>query len=468
MQVPILNGIYTSNAPDYRVSYPVNLQPIAGSSGISNGYLRPGYGLVNAAAGQGVDRGGIVWNGRHYRVSGASLVEVSSDGATATLGAVGHGGLVTFDYSFDSLAVAAGGLLYYWDGSTLTQVTDPDLGNVIDFVWVDGYFFTTDGEFLVVTELNDPKSVNPLKYGSSEADPDPVKALLKLKNEVYALNRHTIEVFTNIGGDGFPFSRVEGAQIQKGAIGTHAACVFGDTIAFLGSGRNEAASIYLGVNSGAQKIASREVDRILSGYSESALSGVLLEQVAINGQVLLYVHLPDRCLVFDFSGTQAVGEPVWFVLTSATPAEEYARYKAWNHVYFNGKWWVGDPASSSFGCLSESVSSHWGENVRWEFGTGIAYNAGKGAIIHEMELAGLMGYVAFGSNPTIGTQYSVDGQTWSQVRQISAGRFGESQKRLVWMKNGHMRNWRIQRFVGDTRAHISMARLDVTVEPLAY
>ncbi len=87
---------------------------------------------------------------------------------------------------------------------------------------MDGYFLSTDGEFLIVTELNDPTQVNPLKYGSSEADPDPVNAVLKLRNEVYAINRNTIEVFDNAGGDLFPFQRIEGAQIQKGAIGTFA------------------------------------------------------------------------------------------------------------------------------------------------------------------------------------------------------------------------------------------------------
>jgi hypothetical protein len=106
------------------------------------------------------------------------------------------------DYSFDRLAIASGGRLYYWNG-TLTQVTDPDLGVVLDVVWVDGYFMTTDGESLVVTELSDPTQVNPLKYGSSEVDPDPVVALLKLRNEVYALNRNTIEVFDNVGGEFF-------------------------------------------------------------------------------------------------------------------------------------------------------------------------------------------------------------------------------------------------------------------------
>lgn len=468
MQVPILNGIYTNGAPDYRVSYPVNFHPIAGSNGMSNGYLRPGYGLVSSGTGQGVDKGGINWNGRHYRVSGTKLVEVSSAGAMTVLADVGVGGRAIFDYSFDSLAVALGGRLYYWDGTTLTQVTDPDLGTVIDFVWVDGYFFTTDGEFLVVTELNDPTSVNPLKYGSSEADPDPVKSLLKLKNEVYVINLKTIEVFTNVGGDGFPFSRVEGAQIQKGAVGTYAACVFGDTIAFVGSGRNEAVSVYLGVNSSAQKIGTREIDLILASYTDSERENIFVEQQISNGQMLLYVHLPDRCLVYDLLASQLVGEPVWTVLTSATPAQEFTQYKAQNLVWCYGKWWVGDPGSTAYGYLSDTVSSHWGTHVRWQFGTGIAYNEGKGAIIHDIELSALTGRVAFGDTPTISTQYSNDGETWSQEKTISAGNFGDRSKRLKWFQCGGMRNWRIQRFNGDSRAHMSVSRLDVTVEPLVY
>jgi hypothetical protein len=88
--------------------------------------------------------------------------------------------------------------------ATLTQNTDPDLGTVLDVVWVDGYWMTTDGEFLVVTDLTNPLAVDPFKYGSSEVDPDPVKALLKVRNEVYALNRHTIEAFDNVGGCGLP------------------------------------------------------------------------------------------------------------------------------------------------------------------------------------------------------------------------------------------------------------------------
>ena len=114
MQIPILNGIYADNTPELRTSYPVNMVPVPKQSGISNGFLRPGDGIVGNGTGPGTDRGGINWNGICYRVMGTKLVTVASDGAVTILGDVGGPitELVTFDYSFDLLAIASGGRLY--------------------------------------------------------------------------------------------------------------------------------------------------------------------------------------------------------------------------------------------------------------------------------------------------------------------------------------------------------------------
>ena len=465
-QIPILNGIYTDNGPDLRTSYPVNMVPVPKGNGISEGYLRPADGLVLNGTGPGIDRGGIQWEGTCYRVMGTKLVEVSATGTVTTLGDVGGTGLVTFDYSFDRLAIASGGNLFYWDGSTLTQVTDPDLGTVLDVAWVDGYFMTTDGEFLVVTELSDPTQVNPLKYGSSEADPDPVVALLKLRNEVYALNRNTIEVFDNVGGDFFPFQRIDGAQVQKGTIGTHACCVFLEQVAFVGGGRNEAPGVYVASNAMANKISTQEIDQILLEYTEGTLASVKLEARNDRSHQHLYIHLPDRTLVFDAAATEALGQPVWFTLTSSVSG--FSQYRARNLVWVYNRWLVGDPTSTTVGYMDNAISTHYGQDVRWEFGTTILYNGGKGVIINELELVALTGRVALADNPQISTSYSVDGQTWSQPKYISAGTIGDRLKRLVWFQQGYMRNWRIQRFQGDSAAHVAFIRLEAQLEPLAF
>lgn len=469
MEIPILNGVYTDDTQaEIRTNYPRNLIPVPMQSGISGGYLRPADGLVKNGEGPGVNRGGIERDGVCYRVMGTKLCSIAADGAVTVLGDVGgtDDNLVTMTYSFDLLAIASGQKLFYWNGTTVDQVTDPDLGPVLDVVWVDGYFMTTDGEFLVVTELLDPFAVNPLKYGSSEIDPDPVVALVKLRNEIYALNRHTIEVFDNVGGNLFPFQRVEGAQIQKGVIGTQACCVFVETLAFLGSGRNESPGIFMGVNAQANKISTKEIDEVLTDYTEAQLSTVKLEARNDRNHQHLYVHLPDQTIVFDFTASQATGSVVWFVLSSSTVG--LARYKARDIIWCYNKWLIGDPTSSTIGYFENNIGSHYDEKVSWEFSTNIVYNEGRGAIFHELELVALTGRVAFGTNPVITTSYSVDGENWSQSRSIKVGTQGNRNKRLVWFQQGSMINWRIQRFRGESDAHISFARLEAQVEPLAY
>jgi hypothetical protein len=461
MQIPILNGIYTDNDPSVRVSYPVNLIPVSQVSGVSNGYLRPADGIVQSGTGPGITRGGINWNDVLYRVMGSKLVSVAEDGTVTTLGDVG-GTIenVTFDYSFDRLGIASNNNLFYWDGTTLTQVTDSDLGVVIDMRWIDGYFMTTDGDSLIVTDLDDPTIVNPNKFGSSEIDPDPVVALLKLRNEIYALNRYTIEVFNNVGGDYFPFARKEGAQIQKGCIGTHACCIYQETIAFIGSSRNEQPSVYLGVNSVANRISTREIDDILEEYTELELSIVKLEARNDRSSQLLYIHLSDKTLIYDNAASQEMGQPVWCILKTV------AEYRAIHLVYVYNGWQVGDTDTANVGVLSHEIGSHWGLTISWEFGTSMIYNESKGALFTSLELVSLTGVTALGKAPRISSSYSYDGKSWSNDVYIDSGKQGNTAQRLAWFNQGAMTNFRMQRFRGDSHTHASFLRLEATLEPL--
>lgn len=464
MQIPILSGVYTDESSDIRTSYPRNLLPVVDENGISQGYLRPADGIKFFGQGTGSDRGGINWNDECFRVMGTSLIKVLADGSHVVIGDVGGSGQVIFDYGFTYLAIVSSGLLYLYDGATLAQVTDPDLGNVIDVVWVDGYFMTTDGEFLIVTELTDPFSIKPLKYGSSEADPDPVKALVKIRNEVYALNRHTIELFNNIGGSGFPFDRIEGAQIEKGCVGTHAACVFMETVAFVGSGFNEAISVYLGSNGQVVKLSTREIDKILASYNIVQLSDIVCETRVGEGYEHLMIRLPDQTLVYDATASKLNGTPVWLTLTSSILGT--GLYRGQNLTRCYDKWIVGDPLSSNMGYLVDDIATHYDDETGWEFGTTIIYNEGRGLIFHELELVCLTGRVKVGVNPSVWTQYSLDGETWSQEKVRTAGKTGERSKRISWLKQGSMQNWRIQRFRGTSESHLTISRLEARIEPL--
>lgn len=477
MQIAILSGSTTDGGPDIRPSYPRNMVPVVQESGISKGYLRPADGIVHLVEGPGKDRGGITWNGQHIRVMGGDLVRVNDDATLTKVGSIPGVDQVTMDYSANRisngiipalpgrLAIAAANLLFYWDGSVVSQVVDPDLGACKSITWIDGYFVSTDGDSIVVLDLADPYSVEKLKYGSAEKDPDPIYKVVRVQGELCAIGRYTIEYFDTIATEGFPFQRVEGAMIPKGAIGSHAACVFGQAVAFVGGGRNEPVSVYLGLNATAQRISTDEVDKALNAIPAPLLQFVVIEATTGADQNRIYVHLPDRTMVYDQSTSQAAGEPIWTTLSSSV--EGLKPYRARNFIWQNGRWVVGDPEGRRLGYLDPTTGHHWGELVTWEFDTSIIYNEGRGAIVHELELVTLAGRVDLGADPVVETMWSPDGRVWSQPRAIRAGGRGETLRRLRWLMQGMLSYWRIQRFRGTSAAHCSFARLEATIEPLA-
>lgn len=466
MQIPILQGIYADVTADFRTSYPINMRPAPKATGINQGYLRMTDGIEALGQGSGVCRGVAKWRGVIYRVMGNDLVREEASGSLSRLAGIPGSGTVSMAHSFTHLGIVAAGRFFLYDGTSLSENIDSDLGVVIDVEWVDGYFMLTDGENLIVTELTNPLDINPLKYGSSEVDPDPVLGVVKLRNEIHAVNRHTIETFQNTGGDLFPFQRVTGAQIHRGAIGTHMCTVFMDAIAFVGGGDGESPAVWMGANGQSQKISSAEIDLLLQEYTEDQLSASLMETQVDRGHQNLLIHLPDKTVCYDAAASAVLGELVWYFLSSSTGLD--AAYDGRHLVWAYDRWSIGQASGDAIGRLTRDTFTHWGNEVSWEFATPIVYNEGNGLQFHEIELVCLTGATAFGLNPVVLTSYSQDGVLQSQEYPSRAGASGGRRNRLRWTRQGAMENWRTQKFRGSSDAPISPVRIEATVEPLAW
>jgi hypothetical protein len=465
MQISILSGVYSQRGPDFERSYPLNLVPNAEETGISKGYLRSAPGIDNFATGRGKDGGGICWNDVLYRISGTKLISVASDGTVSIIGTVGGTGQGAMTFSFDRLAVARNNNLYLYDTTHgFVQVTDTDLGEVIDVVWQDGYFITTDGTSIVVTELNDPTSVDPLKYGSSEADPDSIMGLGSRRGELLAFNRFTTETFFNAGTTGFPFQRNRGAQIDKGAVGTHAKCRFLETYAMVGSGRNEQPQVYLLGEGQAQPISTREIDRMLAALSDEELAAIILEAREGAGAKDLYLHLPDQTLVYSQLASEALQVPAWYRLASGT--DGLSPYRGRNFVLAYGAWHCGDLNSAALGVLTDLHDNQFGEKAAWQFDAQLVYSQGKGGVCHDLELVGFYGRADPGVEPRVFMRWTDDGLVYSQERSARAGFTGQRSLRLAWRRNGFIRQWRSFRFRGISGTPISFSRLEASLEPL--
>ena len=456
MQISILQGAYASGS-DFRTSYPVNMAPVPKMHGLSMGYIRHADGIKTFSTIAGKIRGGVNWRDVPYYVVDDKVCRILPDGSSEVVDTItDDGNPCRFAFSFDRLGIASGKKLYYLIGNVITQVTDVDIGDVNDVKFLDGYFVTTDGTYILVADLTDPTSINPFKYGSSEIDPDPIVALLVNRNELYAINRYTVEVFTNTGGEFFPFSRINGAHIQRGAIGRDAVCVYNEALAFLGSARNESPAIYLGENAQTVKLSTREIDQILSGYTEAQLADVVVESRTTNDHKFLYVHLPDRTLVFDSKATQVMETPIWHVLTSTM--DGFEKYRARHFVWAYGKWLCGDSAGGQIGYMTDQEGGHFGSAVRVEFGTVITWSETGGAVFHGLEMQVL---TIRDKAQKIAASYTTDGENWSQDRWSR-----EFNRRIIWPMQGMMHGWRAYRFRGSSDAMLSVARLDAKMEPL--
>jgi hypothetical protein len=465
MQIGILSGVYSQRGPDFEHSYPLNLVPNAEETGISTGYLRSAPGIDTFAAGKGKDGGGIVWNGVLYRISGTKLIKVSDAGIVTQIGTVGGTGQGSMTFSFDRLAVARNRNLFLYDTTNgFVQVTDTDLGEVIDLVWQDGYFITTDGTSIVITELNDPTAVDPLKYGSSEADPDPILGLGTRRGELIAFNRSTTEFFFNAGTTGFPFERNRGAQIDKGAVGTHAKCRFLETYAMVGSGRNEQPQVYLLGEGQATTISTREIDRLLAALSDEDLADIVLEAREGAGAKDLYLHLPDQTLVYSQLASQALEVPAWYRLASGT--DGLSPYRARNFTLAYGAWHCGDLISSDLGVLTDLHDNQFGDQAAWQFDAQLVYSQGRGAVCHNLELVGFYGRADPGVEPRIFMRWTDDGVEYSQERAARSGFTGQRGLRVAWRRNGFLRQWRSFRFRGISGTPVSFSRLEAELEPL--
>lgn len=469
-QISILSGITGEAGVDIRASYPVNMIPVPRESGVSAGYLRTAEGITPFDTGNpavtGRGRGSIFWQGAAYWVIGDSLCRVLENGQLIRLASVGDNGLdVSFTYSFDRLAVASAKSLYYLRGDLITKVTDPDLGPVIDVTWMDGYFVTTDGTSLVVTELANPLSVDPLKYGSSEADPDPVNGVIKIRQELLAVNRYTIEVFNDVGGAGFPFQRNNGAIIEKGAVGTHMFCAFDQVLAFVGGGKNEPNSVYLGSGGTATKIATREIEDILAEYSEAELATSATNYRMNRRHQNLYIHLPRHTLVYDASASIAMEVPVWYSLSSSV--DLLSPLQGRHLLFAYGKWLIDDQVLPRVGELRNDIFTQYGAEVGWRFDTVLLFNETRAAIISSLELTGTPGRADLLTDPVCFLSWTQDGVSWGDERLISLGKQGQRAKRIAYRPKIKMRDFMSFRYRGANASIVSFMRLDAQLEALA-
>ena len=367
MQLPLIKGNRKSKT-GYRDNLPVNFTAVFYDIDGDQGYLLTHDGLTEFAQVNGKARGG--WYSerlnKHYRVSGNAFEEIATDGTVSVLGVITGDDVVSFAESFNSIAIVASGHYYSWDGATLTDVLDPELGFPIDNTWFSQIFVFTDGEFVFHTDINNEQSISPLKYSSSEFAADPVLGVARRLDQIVAFNRYSIEwfYFNASAGTGLSvLQNIPNKTIRAGIVGTHCKCILDDVFFILGGRKEESPSIHYVTGLSINSIATREVDKIISEYNEAELSTVVMETRVVDRDKFIIVHLPNETLLYNHTIAQQVGlNNAWSFVKTGISTDEPWRAKFGVFDPRITKWIYGDTKEDKLGYLDQDSAAQYDED----------------------------------------------------------------------------------------------------------
>ena len=453
--VTLLQGDNIDAHVDYRDALPVNMLPVVKQILGAGGYMRTIPGLRIHSEGIGADRGGMYndRSGTHYRVSGGSLVSVSPVGVVSVLGSVLGTTQAAMPYSFNTQAIVADGRFYLHGADGFRRVTDGDVGSPIDAVWVDGYYFLTDGEYLYHTELSDESSIDPLAFATAEFMPDPSLGLAKTSdNKVVVFGRYSMEYFVNASTENFGFRRVETRAQKIGIVATHAKTETAGVFFIVGGRKGEALGVHAVTVGRADKISTRTVDQILAGYTEPELADIRVESRAIDGTNSVIVHLPGETLVYS------VEAGTWGEMRSSVSRP----YRGTNGVFdaLIGKWVYGDKYGGNIGILDPTIYKQYDDPAtEW-----ILYSPFvdmERMSIDEIEIETIPGW-AIDKNNTVFLSLTYDGVHHGTEARMDYGGPGDYGTRFIKRRLGYVSDWPGFKFRSVTSSPMAFGLFTVT------
>lgn len=325
---------------------------------------------------------------------------------------------------------------------TVSAITDPDFlgASAVDFL--DGYtiFTRPDSGQWDISDLYAATTLDALDFATAEGSPDKLQRVFVDHREAIAFGEKTIEVYANTGGADFPFSRIEGAFIERGCIAPASIAKMDNGVFWVGDDR----MVYRMQGYTPARVSTSAVEEVLRKATDIADAEGWTYSLA--GHHVYVLTLPTTGITLTYYAMTNL----WQQMRSGTGRT--GRWRAqWGCLAF-GKSLVGDALDGNLYELDIDTFTENGEQRRWAARTPGEYAGGGLASSHRLELECELGVglsTGQGSDPKVMVSFSGDGgRTWSPERTGSIGAMGETRKRVVWRRNGSWRGQRITEFSG--------------------
>lgn len=379
------------------------------------------FGQKLFASISGVSRGMFFHKNLLYRVVGNVLYSVLADGTHNQLGAVPGTNKCIFDAIDNNLIFTADRKAFVWNGSTLAQITDPDLGQPNTVTVLNKHaLFDWQLDLFVVSNVADPFTIDGLNYASAEGKADNLIRCYAFNDLVYMFGESTVEQWWNSGVGKPPFDRVEGGIINVGLGSILGVSNNLNYAYFFGNDRR----VYKMKGSLIQSVTNQTLVEEFSSYSNVEDVRVWCMDIENKNYIVVCFPSNDKTWVYIEDGD-------WFEWSSGYNG---GRNRADGYVKAYGKHLVEDYQNGNIYELRSDIYTENGEIILRQRdsapldGSIFGYSGKKitmNSLVLNIETGtGLIS--GQGSNPVVMLSFSDDGgRTFSNERWGSIGRLGE-------------------------------------------
>jgi len=446
--LPLGFGFYQSESLPFSAQRCINWIPVVAEGAalnISALFQPPGL-KVFSDTGLLENRGAMEMKEIPYFVNGNSLISLSASGGVTNHGTIEGSARVSLANNGQYLVIVVpGGKSYAFNNqsSTLAQITDVDFRTSDYVVFKDGFFVfaATDGTVFFNSSLNDPFSYDALEFGSAEINPDKIVALHVNHNELFVPGAETIELFDNVAGAGFPFQRINGANIQKGVHARFSLVEFDNTFCFAGGGLNELTAIWkVTGSSSVTKLSTDAIDTEIQKFTRGEIEDAFALTFSRRGQFFALFtfeseRIPSKTFVYNATSSALAGGAIWFELQTGLNDN---RFRIQSIVSAYGKLLVGDQSTGIIGEFDDNTFTYYGDPIFRRMQTAPFSQDGLPIFAGEFEATFESGVgLNNGIDPVVLLSYSDNGnRTFKGDFARGIGKIGEYGQQTVWNRQG--------------------------------
>jgi len=305
-------------------------------------------------------------------------------------------------------------------------------------------------------------------FSSKDGSPDNLVALIVDHREVYLMGENSSEVWTDVGGNPFPFSRIPGTNTQHGIAAKFSLARFGDSFCYVSRNNRGQAQIMQMKGYVPTRISNHAVENsITNQYVDDAIAWTY----QLEGHEVYVVSFPTLELTWAYD----LASGMWHKWLYTNNNGTYTRHRGNCCAVFQGLVLVGDYQNGSIYEIDKNNYTDNGQYTRRLRRAPHLVSDFQRQYFDELQIqfqpgVGISGTTTplnsetVGADPQAMLRWSNDGgSTWSSEHWTSIGQIGKYKNRAIWRRLGMARDRVFEVVVSDPiNAVIISANLKAT------